>query len=695
MTQSAGGGAEGGRDRTTLALMGLVREATVRIHRPEPGYVPDGSDTGFLGSGFFIAPSWVLTCAHVASQGEGGGVNVVFRPDRHSAAETAVAGTVVATLPETGPGTGPRAPGWPAPDLALIRLLEPAEHACVYVTERPAAMLPGSRVHYVGWTGPRGGRPAAVSGDCTVKGMFGGPADDGQQIRLGGDWMEAGMSGGPVVDLARGEVVGVLKSRIEGEQGGTAVGIERLRTLPVQAGAEDRRTDPYHAVFHAHDRHHADRHDSTAGTERTWVDAQSELASGPGRTLSPRQRIVLLGRLADIPPPVSTRALLDLLDGLPDVYSGDHRPAPRGWRDGLAALYEVRDGERALELVLRYCMAVISADRPYEAPDTADATQALWEWVRRTADDHLSRSFRKELDLLWSAGPGRPAPGRRTPPARPGAGPGAAGRSFVLLSLELRGWEQGRYDWRIAVGESDGDFRPVAEDAHGTALADLPSRLAASLAEAFRCCDEPDSPAVLQVATGRALLNLDVDKWCLTPYEPPLGVVRPVVLRCADQEPHDEEWSAKERKVRWNRTAAGPMRGEVADCVGGIRVRVPDTGELRTLAHETVPLLCQYGGHPPAEALAGLGRVMSAGYGVVLWRRRAGQAGAVCTEFHRRAADTVTQAGASDRLPYAIHELRKSVRAGRIETYWSDSVALLYDDPHHPLPGSGQLLEAP
>lgn len=73
MTQSADGGAEGGRDRTTLALMGLVREATVRIHRPEPGYVPDGSDTGFLGSGFFIAPSWVLTCAHVASQGEGVG----------------------------------------------------------------------------------------------------------------------------------------------------------------------------------------------------------------------------------------------------------------------------------------------------------------------------------------------------------------------------------------------------------------------------------------------------------------------------------------------------------------------------------------------------------------------------------------------------------------------------------------------
>lgn len=99
MTQPPGRGAGGGSEGAYRALVGLVMAATVRIHRPEPGYAPDGSDRGFLGSGFFIAPSWVLTCAHVAMEGEGRHVNVVFKPDPGSA-ETAVEGTVVAALPE-------------------------------------------------------------------------------------------------------------------------------------------------------------------------------------------------------------------------------------------------------------------------------------------------------------------------------------------------------------------------------------------------------------------------------------------------------------------------------------------------------------------------------------------------------------------------------------------------------------------
>ena len=687
-------------DRTTLALMNLVMAATVRIHRPDPGYAPDGTGRGFLGSGFFIAPSWVLTCAHVAMQGEGREVDVVFRADRDSAAETSVAGTVVATLPEPGPGTpggpGLRPPvGWAAPDLALIRLLRPVEHACVYVTERPAAMLPGGTVHYVGWTGPRDGQLAAVTGDCTVKGMFGGPADAEQQIRLGGDWLEPGMSGGPVVDLARGEVVGVLKSRLEGEQGGTAIGIERLRTMPVPGAApEDPPVDVYQAVFHAHDRYHADRHNSPASTERTWADTQSELPVRPGRALSPKQRIDLLGRLADFPPPVSTRGLLDLLDCLPDVHSRDHRPAPRGWRDGLGALYEARDGDGALELILRYCMAVIAADRPYGSPPTAAAAQNLWDWVRRMAEDHLSRSFRKELAVLWGAARHRPDAEHRRPTA-PSAEPARhRERLFVLLALELRGWEQGRYDWRISVGDTLGDFLPVEEDVRGTALADLPGRLAAPLAEAFRRCDEPDGPAVLQIAVGLSMLGLDFDNWRLAPGDPPLGAVRPVVVRCSDQPPRSEEW-LKERKARWNRTGTAPLRAEALDCESGIRVRVPEADALRTLAYGTVPLLCHYGSDTRPDAAAGFDRLLSSGFGVALWRRRGADADAVCTEFHRRAGDTVGETRSTEQLPYKVYELRKGVHASRIETYWSAGMTLYYDDPHHPLPGSEQLLEAP
>ncbi|MFE7777820.1 trypsin-like peptidase domain-containing protein [Streptomyces sp. NPDC057445] len=697
--------------------MNLVMAATVRIHATEPGHAPRGCGGGFLGSGFFVAPSWVLTCAHVVMQGEGREVDIVFEtaPGR---GETTVRGTVVATLPESsrsapgdpydpyaahGPHAVPdpsalRSGGWPAPDLALVQLLRPVEHACVYVTERPGALFAGGTVLYAGWT-VADGRPKRLTGRCEVMGTFGGWADADEQIRLDGDWLVPGVSGGPAVDLARGEVVGVLKSRLDSGKGGTSIGVERLRSLPVPAGALTAETDDvYQALFHAHDRYHADRHTSPVGTERTWADVQSELRDGSGgRALSPQQRIDLLGRLAEFPPPVSTHSLLGLLSDLPGSRQLDHGSAPRGWRDGLGALYEAMSGDGALELILRYCMRVIAAERPYAAPSALTAEKTLWEWVKRVADDRLSREFRHELALDWhthradhehhrAPGPGPGTGNDHAPPAE---------RPCILLELEPRGWERDRYDWRIGVVGHTGEVLPVAEDSHGTALVALPARIATPLIEAFRRCDEPGHPAVLQVAVVRALLGLDVDSWRVPPDGPPLGAVRPVVVRCSDLDPPSADDAAQERLARWNRTRTAVMRAAVVDCEDGLRVSVPEVAELRALAHETVPVLCRYGAPPEPQSAAGLVRVLEGGFGVALWRRGTDGSDAVCSEFHRRAADTLTEAGTADRLPRKVHELRRGLLAGRAETFWSDGVALFYDDPHHPLPGAGQLLEAP
>lgn len=695
MTQPPFRGAGGGSDTTYRALAGLVMAATVRIHRPRPGYAPDGSGGGFLGSGFFVAPSWVLTCAHVATAGEGREVDVVFKADRRSA-ETTVEGTVVAALPDSRTAArrpGPAA-GWPAPDLALIRLLRPVEHPCVYVTERPSGMFGGGSVLYTGWTDGGAGQLTRFSGRCQVMGTFGDWAEDDEQMRLDGDRMYPGLSGGPVVDLARGEVVGVLKSRADGATGGTSIGVERLRTLPVPPGLIGAEADDaYHALFHAHDRYHADRHTSPVGTERTWADLQRELGAGAGLPLSPQQRVDLLGRLAELPPPLSTRSLLDLLDRLPDAHPTDHQSAPRGWRDGLGALYDAPGGDAGLELVLRYCMGAIAADRPYVLPSTKLAEASLWEWVKRMADDRLPRAFRHELVELRHHGRlGAEAPDHALVPD-PAPEP-ARPHPFVLLELEPRGWEPGRYDWRIGVVQQSGDALPVAEDSRGTDPEALPARLAAPLAEAFRRCDEPDRPAVLQIAVPRALLALEAERWELPPDGRPLGVQRPVVIRCSDPPPTVGD-GGRERLARWERTATGAMRASVVDCEDGMRVPVPLVKELRALAYETVPVLCRDGDRAGPGAATGLGRVLDVGFGVALWRRRAAEASEICSEFHRRAADTVAEARTADQLPDRMHALRQGVRQGRTETYWSDGVALLYDDPHHPLPGSGQLLEAP
>lgn len=694
MTQETAGGAEGGPGPEEAALMDLVRDATVRIHRRGDGYATDGPGPGFLGSGFFIAPSWVLTCAHVAMQGEGREVNVLFRADPYDAGLTEVPGVVLAALPETRPDG---AQGWPAPDLALIQLRRPVEHPCVYVTERSEAMLRGRKVRVVGWAPAPGGGLTTLSGDCEVKGTFGGWADADQQIRLAEDWLAPGMSGGPVVDVTRGEVVGVIKSRLDGHRGGTAIGIERLRSLTVPAGPVETETDDtYQAVFHAHDRYHADRHNSPASTERTWADVQSEFPGLPGRVLSPKRRIDLLGRLAEFPPPVSTRNLLRLLDGLPNVHARDLRPAPRGWRDGLGALYDarVRDRDAALELILRYCMGVLAADRPYDVPSTRAATKSLWEWVKRIADEDLSRDFRQELVLHWRAvRQSRDQEHQRAP--EPRGGPTRYGeRAFVLLELEPRGWERDRYDWRIGVARRTGEVLPVAEDSQGTGLDALPDRLAAPLAEAFRRCDEPDSPAMLQVAIPPALLGLDVDNWKVTPDGLPLGAVRPVVVRRSAREQPSDDDVERLRRARWNGTRNSSAQAEVVDCEDGMGVRVPEVARLHTLAYETVPVLCRYGGRPDPETTAGLVRILDGGFGVALWRRT-GEPDGVCSEFHRRALNTVAETRTADRLPQRIHELRRDVKAERADAFWSYGVVLFYDDPHHMLPGSGQLLEAP
>lgn len=194
---------------------------------------------------------------------------------------------------------------------------------------------------------------------------------------------------------------------------------------------------------------------------------------------------------------------------------------------------------------------------------------------------------------------------------------------------------------------------------------------------------------MLQVVVAPALFGLAVDEWVLPSNGLPLGAVRPVVLRSSYQGPADE------RRARWETGPAPGLRAEAVDCEDDLRVRVPDVTRLRTLAHDTVPVLCRYGSRPDPDTTAGVVRLIDAGFGAVLLQRRAAEADTVCREFHRRVAEAVSDAGARDRLPWKIHELRRGVGAGRTEMFWSDGVALYCEDPNRALPDSDGFLEAP
>ncbi|MFJ9178308.1 trypsin-like peptidase domain-containing protein [Streptomyces sp. NPDC102360] len=697
MTLGRDGGAPGNRDAALLALRELVMASTVRIHRMRAGYAADGPES-FVGSGFFVAPNWVLTCAHVALGGEGGELTVAYETGPGRGASR-VPAEVVATLPER---VEQAVPGkWPAPDLALVRLREPVDHECAYVAERPAAYYNEGEVFYAGWT-VLDGQVCRLDGPIAVKGTI-GDWSSGVQLRLGENDLPYGISGGPVVDPVRGEVIGVLKSRADHGRGGTSIGIEQLRTLPVPGQAVRAEYDDlYQAVFHAHDRYHRDRQRQSDGGRKTWADVQSRLGARPGRTLTPGERAQLLGRLADLPPPVSTRGLLDILVSLPEYEPGTSLPAPRGWRDGLGALYEGAHDDGVRGLVLDYAMRALSAERPFVTPGTQDAEAALWEWVRQAGEGCLDVGRRRRIEVQRIERLQRRGSSDVT-----AADPIAdrAPRPSALLELVERGWEREYWDWQVYVARPDGSRDCVRQDER-TPTEALPDLLAAPLAEAFRQCDEPGWPAVLQVALPHNRLDLPVDAWRLGPGGPPLGARGPVVLRCGDRDrlPGDSGFAESDRAFpesgadrvdRWRWLHAHAARAEILDCDGGVPRPVPESGELRNLSPASVPVMCRYGEHRYEDDTEALARVLLGGFGVALWRRGRARTAAVCGEFHRGAAVMVADARGARQLPERVHELRRKLLASRTEAYWADGIALYYDDPHQDPPGADDLLEAP
>ncbi|WP_046731188.1 trypsin-like peptidase domain-containing protein [Streptomyces humi] len=759
MTGRPGEGASVGRDAVLLALRELVTAATVRIHRTRPGHSPQ-EPGDFLGSGFFVAPNWVLTCAHVIDGGAGGEVAVICRPGGREE-PYAVPGEVAATLPEhvDGPGQG----AWPAPDLALVRLREPVDHECLYLSERPAPHYSEGRVFYAGWTLFRG-RPQPQDGFLAVPGGVGGWSG-GVQLRLGEHGLPPGLSGGPVIDPVRGEVVGVLSSRVDHGAGAMWIGIERLRTLPVPPSArppdpyrqdpyrqdpyrqdshwqdshwqdshwqdshwqdshwqdpyrqDPYRQDPYQSdlyqvVCHAHDRYHRDRRQPSDSGRPTWTDLQTELGARPGRALSPDERVELLGRLADLPPPESTRGLLDILASLTDFRPSAMSPAPRGWRDGLGALYENARFDGVLPLVVDYAMRVMTAERP-ATPFVLDAEQALWEWIKQVST-RLGSGPRSDLAHRRAqhlggrlhersvGGGARFLTGdtAREPLAR-------SHRHSVLLEVERRAWQPDQCDWSVAVMRPDGDVTRL-DEGQGAGLDGLPGGLAGPLAEAFRHCDEPGQPAALYAALPHRMLDLPVDEWRLRPDGRPLGVERPVLVRCSDRDqlPGEDSWYGDElsgddleaeRRDRWRRVhvAVVRTRAEVLDCDDSVRRPVPGVSELRGLPPGVIPVLCREGDRRYEDDDTALGRIVRAGFGVVLWRRGGRHTGSVCGEFHRGARLIVDEAAGAGELPAVVHGLRNGLREGRTESFWAHGIALLYDDPQQPLPGTDDLLEAP
>ncbi|MFI9205058.1 trypsin-like peptidase domain-containing protein [Streptomyces sp. NPDC053048] len=707
------------------ALEGTARRAVVRISERDGGY--DRSGARFWGSGFFIAPGWVLTCAHVVGNGGGDvlrGERAVDVTDWH---DRTTEGRVALALPMPEEPDRPPRP-WAMPDLALLKVDDADDAECLWLSDRSTIVPADISLH--GWSRDTG-ELAPRHGIGTASG---GDGRDGTAMLLRGEIPVAGCSGGPVVDTGRGAVIGVSKGRGK-DTAGLAVPITALRRIADDRPGRDR----LHAIVRAHDRHHFDRY-RALGTGGSWPGLQQRLREAalraPAGGFTPRLRTHLFARLAELTPPGTPGEVMQLVGDtkrrvIQDPYQPGVEHDPRTWREGVGLLYDLRDGGRAkepaperdleLEAVLLYAARVAAAVSRLGHDRDVPHLRDLSGWLTGEAEP-LPDVIREEIQQILHGGSAAPAallepapagtvelrkPERRDVAPGPRRDPSRR-RGDVIVEIDTLLYGD-RYPWRVKLLLEDGVITPLRSDEEGVPRAGLREALREPVAAALLQGDVGEHLAELRVVLPRELFDEALDEWRLLPpgagehgFDPhtmPLGHRRVVVLqdRKRRDRPATPEW-----RRRFNGTNQGPMtavplrREAPVQGHDGPRREGGHAayGRLSEAAVTAVPVYC--GEVAQGAGAMAMDAALAAGHAVVLWRRCA-PGHTDCAEFHERAARLVCEAGTAEGLHRRIRNLR--IRCGDPDfpdpdALWARSVALLSDDPDRP-PGSDTPLRAP
>ncbi|AGS71774.1 trypsin-like peptidase domain-containing protein [Streptomyces collinus] len=506
----------------------LVRPSLARIGAPGDGYATDRD--AYWGSGFFVAPGWLLTCAHVVGKGGAAvcrGENALRvtweeRTTTGDLRERTGTGTAVLLAPRPGPGEPPRDP-WPFPDLALVRVAGADDVRCLWLSDRePAARTP---VGLYGWsvqTGELGVRHG--TGELT--------GSDARALLLGGSLPIGGLSGGPVLDLRYGAVVGVIKGRRREE--GVAVPVTALHGLPdPRAGRAG--TDVLREVLRAHDLHHVRLLDDPSPYGH-WTALQAGLpALAPpvtGVGAEPRAR--LYAHLAELPPPAGAGEVVHLVEEVKEQVRGERLPSlvlrdVRTWREGAALLHGLRTLEPGgggtlvdLDAVLLYAAkAVRRAVRDHPGAVAPARLSAFVHWLAGQADGHRHWAVGEAVRALLEGIDAPAGDGLRlaAPPAAPPAAAPPGTRTDVLVTVGAPMYD-GRHPWTVQLIHDGLDVTPVDADDRGARPEDLAGALRAPLARALGQGDHDEHLAAIEVFLPRALFDLPVDEWQLLPDTP-------------------------------------------------------------------------------------------------------------------------------------------------------------------------------
>ncbi|MFE7119042.1 trypsin-like peptidase domain-containing protein [Streptomyces sp. NPDC057654] len=631
-----------------------------------------GEQPAAWGSGFFVAPGWVLTCAHVLRReeggiGMGGGGTGVQEVGLVFDGRTAV-GEVRYALhcPEDGV------------DIAVIRAYDAEPHVFLPLSEDTGD--PGDQILFFGHsreTGPL--RPISIVGTIggTVAATRGERANE--QYLLDGLTVPRGISGGPVYHRARAEVIGIVTHQANDRRGGLASSLLQLRGLFLEGAG-----DLYHLLWQAHDHAHYTHHFRPAQTDgalrgmESWTTVRTRATpehERPEGSLGHARRTELRGLLAAMEPPEHPRSVIAAVEAVRGDWV-EPDTTPHLWRDGLELLYDVR-GRTTLEATLLYSVAVAEQS----ALESPGPRGRLLAWYTATArEDGLLDQLHGPREALraWGAA----VRDERTDT-----------ELVPLVRLEVyelyyradAGHSRAvHYGWTLSGtdgDESDTGFRD--HDERGVLREDLAEGLLLPLGRAFDWSDRPGRPAALEVRLPIGLFDLPVDRWPVAGRDP-LGAQRPVTVRWAErpgpgepsagQQSEDSPRRAHER--RWKGIADGPLRLYALHGEDGAPRATITLSELREADPKAVPaLFCPAEGPVSEEILL---RVVSAGHGIAVWNRDAAWRYG-WREFGRRLGGALASVPRPDALPAALHRLRAGVYHGDSAAYWCKDLALLYD----------------